>query len=316
MKNKTLLYGGMVCMQAFVYGLGNAVTKIAYESITPFWGMVFRFGLAFLLFMLLFGKKIVKELREAPLRTWLPSSLCVGTAYISCNISLDMTTATNVGFLISLSILFVPFIERIVLKRKYLMRYVPAQLMVILGLYLLCCNGGNFSFGWGEALGLLSSVAMAGSLVFGEKGLQNMDVMTISTMQIGVTFVASLAGALFFEPGFHAADVALSAWMVLLYLSVISTCLAFWLQNKALTGITSTQVSVILCSEPIFTAALSWMILGEELSVIGFLGTVIIVCCIIAETWVISTVGGGAGTPDNVNDIEKAEDEIYAEEAV
>ncbi len=36
MKNKTLLYGGMVAMQALIYGMGNAVTKIAYESITPF----------------------------------------------------------------------------------------------------------------------------------------------------------------------------------------------------------------------------------------------------------------------------------------
>lgn len=277
-------------MQGLIYGLGNAVTKVAYESITPFWGMVFRFGLAFLVFMIFFGKAILQQLKETPLMTWLPSSLCVGATYIACNVALDITTATNVGFLISLSVIFVPFMEVFILKRKYRMRYLPAQLMVILGLYFLCCNGGSFSFGWGEALALFSSVAMAGSLVFGEKGLQDMDVMTISTMQVGIAFVGSLIGAVVLEPDFSVMDVEPSAWVVLLYLSIVSTCLAFWLQNKALTGITSTQVSVILCSEPVFTAAISWVLLGEILSGIGFLGTIIIVGCIIAETMVIASV--------------------------
>lgn len=311
----------MVGMQALIYGLGNATTKIAYESITPFWGMVFRFGLAFLVFMLFFGKGIVKQLKEVPIMTWLPSSLCVGIAYIACNVALDMTTATNVGFLISLSILFVPFIEIVVMKRKYRLKYLPAQLMVILGLYFLCCNGGSFSFGWGEALGLLSSVAMAGSLVFGEKGLQNMDVMTISTTQVGITFVSAFVGALILEPDFNVVSVQPSAWIVLLYLAVISTCLAFWLQNKALTGITSTQVSVILCSEPIFTAAISWVILGEILSGIGFLGTVIIIGCIIAETWVISTGSTQPLAKETVGDLSEEEYEqlrpsVLDEEAV
>lgn len=292
MKNKTLIYGSMVALQALIYGMGNAVTKIAYESITPFWSMVLRFGLAFVVFLIFFGKGIFKQLKDVSLMTWLPSSLCVAATFITCNVALDMTTATNVGFFISLSVLFVPLMETIILKRKFRLKYLPAQFMVIVGLYFLCCNGGSFSIGWGEALALLSSVAMAGSLVFGEKGLQDMNAMTISTMQVGITFGASLIGALVLEPNFHMTSVEPSAWMVLFYLAVISTCLAFWLQNKALTGITSTQVSVILCSEPVFTAAISWVILGEILSGIGLLGTVIIVGCIVAETWVISTVNG------------------------
>lgn len=287
-KNKTMIYGGMVALQSIVYALGNAMTKIAYESITPFWGMVFRFALAFALFMLLFGKNIVAELKAAPLGTWLPSSLCVSITYILCNLSLAMTTATNAGFLISLSILFVPFFEAAILHRPYKPKYLPAQVLVIAGLYLLCSNGGSFSFGFGELLGLLSSITMAGSLVFGEKGLQNMNVMTISTAQIGLTVIFSLLGALILEPDFQITAVQPNAWLVLLYLAVASTCLAFWLQNKALTVLPSTQVSLILCSEPVFTAICSWILLGEVLSKIGFAGTVIIIGCIFAETYILS----------------------------
>lgn len=287
-KNKTMLYGSMVAMQAVIYALGNAITKIAYESITPFWGMFFRFALAFALFMILFGKNIILELKVSSLMTWLPSSLCVSATYIFCNLSLAMTTATNAGFLISLSILFVPFFEAVIMNRKYKLKYLPAQALVIVGLYLLCSNGGSFSFGPGELLGLLSSVAMAGALVFGEKGLENMNVMTISTAQIGLTVILSLVGAVILEPNFQITAVQPSAWMILLYLSIASTCLAFWLQNKALTALPSTQVSLILCSEPVFTAACSWLLLGEVLSSIGFAGTVIIIGCIFAETYMLS----------------------------
>lgn len=288
MSSKTLIYGSMIAAQAFIYGLGNAITKIAYESITPFWSMAFRFGLATLVFLIFFGKNIAAALKNTPLMTWLPSSLCVSAVYITCNVALDMTTATNVGFLISLSILFVPFTEMAVLHRKYRLKYLPAQIMVLLGLYLLCCNGGSFAFGFGEALALFASLATAGSLVFGEKGLEKMDVISICTAQTGLTFIVALAGAFILEPEFQPAQVEISAWLVVLYLAVPCTCLAFWLQNKALTGISSTQVSIILCSEPIFTAAISWVLLGEVLSGIGFVGTVIIVGCIIAETYALS----------------------------
>lgn len=283
------IYMGMVVLQAFIFGVGNALTKVAYESISPFWSMFFRFGLALALFLLFFGKGVFAELRKAPPSVWLPSSICVSATYILCNLALDRTTATNVGFLMSLSILFVPFFEAVVMKRAYRAKYAPAQLLVILGLYLLCSNGGDFTFGIGELFGLLSSAAMAGALVYGEKGLQNMDVMAISTIQIGLTVLLSLAGALLMEPGFRVETVEPEAWLVLLYLSIGSTCGAFWLQNKALTALSSTQVSLILCSEPVFTAIVSFMLLAEALSGAGLAGTGIIIGCIVAETYILSS---------------------------
>lgn len=283
------IYIGMVVLQAFIFGVGNALTKVAYESISPFWGMFFRFGLALALFLLFFGKSVFAELRKVSPSVWLPSSICVSATYILCNLALDRTTATNVGFLMSLSILFVPFFEAVVMKRAYRAKYAPAQLLVILGLYLLCSNGGDFTFGIGELFGLLSSAAMAGALVYGEKGLQNMDVMANSTIQIGLTVLLSLAGALLMEPEFRVEAVEPEAWLVLLFLSIGSTCGAFWLQNKALTVLSSAQVSLILCSEPVFTAIVSFVLLAEALNGAGLAGTGIIIGCIVAETYILSS---------------------------
>ena len=70
----------------------------------------------------------------------------MASAYISCNLALEGTTATNVGFIMSLSVIFAPLLSIIVLQRPYKISHLPIQLLVILGMYLLCSNGGTFLY--------------------------------------------------------------------------------------------------------------------------------------------------------------------------
>lgn len=261
------------------------MTKLAYDSIAPFWCLAFRFGLALLVFVLFFARRIVSELRQAKLSDWLPAALCMAVSYVSCNVALALTSVTNVGFLIALPVVFTPIIASLVLKRPYRLASVPFQVLAVAGLYLLCCNGGSFAFGWGEVLALVAAASLAGALVFGERGLERLDVVTVSATQIGATFVLSLAGALAFEPMIDIAAVQPVAWGVVVFLALLSTCLTFALQNAALTRLSSTTVSMLLCGEPLFTAAFSWIVLGEVLSGIGFAGAALLVACVLAQTY-------------------------------
>lgn len=278
-------YAGFVVVQTAIFGFGSAVTKLAYDSITPFWCLAVRFGLALLVFALFFGRRIVADLRRAKLSDWLLAALCMAVSYISCNVALALTSVTNVGFLAALPIVFTPIIAFFVLKRSYRFVHLPFQALVVVGLYLLCCNGGGFVFGWGELFSLAGAASLAGALVFGERGLKRLDVVTVSAVQIGVTFALSLAGALAFEPMIDVAAVQPAAWGVVAFLALLSTCLTFALQNAALTRLSSTAVSMLLCGEPLFTAIFSWIILGEALTGVGFAGAALIVTCVLAETY-------------------------------
>lgn len=65
-----------------------------------------------------------------------------------------------------LSVVFAPFIAQVVRHVRYPRAMIPFQVAVAGGLYLLCCNGGPFSFGAGVIL-----VAVVGAtLVEGRDG--------------------------------------------------------------------------------------------------------------------------------------------------
>ena len=69
-----------VLIEVVIFGSGSAVTKFAYDSITPLWCLAARFGLATAVFALFFGRRIVARLRNVKVRLWLPQALCLGCA--------------------------------------------------------------------------------------------------------------------------------------------------------------------------------------------------------------------------------------------
>ena len=277
-----------VLLQTAIFGLGSALTKAAYSSLSPWWFLALRFGIAALVFGMMFGRRIVASLRVACVRDWLPAALCMACAYVSCNIALDLTTATNVGFLSALAVMFAPALALVVLRRPYRLVHVPFQGAVVLGLFLLCSAGGALAFGWGEALALLCSVACAGALVFSERGVSRIDVSALAFTQIAATFLVSLAGAFAFEGSFDAASVSPDAWAIVVFMALLGTCLVFAIQNASLKRLPSAAVSMLLVTEPVFTAAFSWMLLGEVLSSAGFAGALVVVACVLGETVVDS----------------------------
>lgn len=280
-KIKPIIFILMIILQSVIYGIGNPITKIAYESITPFWCLAFRFVLAFFLLAVITGRKAITELRTVHLFDWLPGALCMAGAYITCNIALNMAAATTVGFLMSLPVLFVPIFAKLVLQRSFCRAFLPAQLAATAGLYFLCSNGGSFSFGCGEMLGIIVAVFVAGALVWTEKSLLSLSALTISFAQIAITAVISIAGALIFKRGTNLSAIQPTAWWVIVYLSVLCSCLSYFFQNTALAHIPSSLVSLTQCTEPIFTAIASFLLLGERLSGFGWLGAAMLIACIV-----------------------------------
>lgn len=274
-----------ILLQSVIYGIGNPLTKVAYESITPLWLLAVRYGMALVLLALLFGRRIVVCLRRTDWRLWLPSGFCCAGAFVAINIALSLTEATSVGFLMSLSVLFAPILSAVYLRRPYDRRSLPIQLVLVVGLFLLCCNGGAFSFGAGEALSLFAALCLAGILVFGERAMTEMDAVSFTAPQMAITFVVSLVGALLFEPTTGLTGSQPEAWLVAVYLAVVCSVGGNLLQNSAVLHLSASTVSMLQCTQPILTAAASFFMLGEVLSGLGFVGAVVIVAGLLLDGW-------------------------------
>lgn len=283
MKSQRTIYISFIFMQSILYGIGNPVTKIAFNSVSVYWCLTFRFVLAFLFFALFFGKRIFKELRAARLKDYLPASLCMAAAYISVNLALQWAPATTVGFLMSLPVVFAPVLARIVLKTPYEWKHIPIQTAVVAGLYLLCFGKDGFMFGKGEIFALITAISVAGALVYGEKSLTGLSAAAVSASQSGITAIISLVLALTQEQ-LHLSQIRPEAWAVIIYLSLGCTCAAYLLQNTAVAKLSSQMVSMIQTSQPVATAACSFLILGEVLTVKGYIGAAVILVCIIVES--------------------------------
>lgn len=276
-----LKYVSFVLLQSVVYGFGNPLTKIAYESITPFWLLTFRFSIALFIFLTFFGKSIITQLKTVKPSQYLPASLCMAVAYITCNLALKWTSATNVGFLMSLPVIFAPLFVVFILHKKYDYRYLPLQLIVVVGLYLLCSNGGRFTFNMGDVFALGTALALSGALVFGEKSLESIDAIAISSAQAGITAAISFICALIFDDFGVVPNITPAAWMIVVYLAVACTCAAYVLQNTALAHLSSATVSMLQCTQPVLTAVCAFILLGETLSLTGIMGASIIIGAIL-----------------------------------
>ena len=164
-----------IFLQSVLYGLGDPISKSAYEVLPVYSLLTARYGIALAFLLLVFGRRIWRGLKVCSPRDWLLPSLCMGGAYVANNIALELTAATSVAFLRSLSTMMTPLLALAFYRRKFGKKHIPVQLLVLVGLYLLCGLGGLSGFGLGEVFSLLSALLLAGALIFGEHALDRVD---------------------------------------------------------------------------------------------------------------------------------------------
>ena len=273
-----------ILLQSTLYGFGDPISKAAYETVPLYSLLSARYTIAFLFLMAIFGKRVVRGLKACSVKDWLLPSLCIAGGYIATNIAIVFTTATATAFLRSLSTVMTPLLALVVFRKKFNWKHIPVLAMVILGLYLLCGRGGLTGFGIGEIFGLLSALLLAGSLVFGEKALDKVDPVALTTVQTAMSVVLTTLCAFVLEGGVHLETAGTVEWLIIVYLAILCTVAGYLLQNAALRSISSRMVALIQCTGPVMTAFFSFLILGERLNLAGLMGAGILLACVVAET--------------------------------
>jgi len=273
----------LILLQSVLYSIGDPISKTAYRAMPVYSLLSVRYSLGVVIMLLIAGRRIIRGLRECSLWDILPACLCTACAYLLSNVALNAGTVTNVAFLRSLSTVIAPILGLLLFRTPYHRKHIPVQVMVVVGMYLLC-GARQLSLGLGEICALLSATVTAFSLVFSRSALRRVDPIALAAAQTVAPALAAILCALLFDGGIQIGMATPRIWLSILYLAAVCTVGGIWLQNFALKKISVRTLALLQCTCPVMSAAISSVVLDEHLTFTGVLGCAIILGCVVAET--------------------------------
>jgi len=265
-------------------------TRVAIHSFQPMTLITLRLILAsLLLFVVLKSTGRFQKLRRKDVKWFLslaffePFIYYVGETY-----GLTMVESTLAAVIVSTIPLFAPVVAFIVLRERISWSNIVGIVISLIGVFFVIYEptGGLKANPQGVALlflAVFAAICYATVLRKVPDYYNNMSVI----------FYQSLLGLLFFIPTFlvtdyptiHTLKVSGESLIALFMLSVFASVIAFVLFAGAVRKVGVTRTNVFVNLIPVFTAILSWIILGEILTQSKWMGILIVVIGLFVSQW-------------------------------
>lgn len=275
--NKQLQANFLIVLVALFWGSTYFLTKMAVEELEPFNLTALRFGTAFIITALFFFKRI----RNAD-RTVIKYSIILGVlaviAVLSMTFGVQYTTASNAGFLISLSVVMIPLISVVVLKKRIKAKLLLSVILATIGIVCLTLNE-QLTINKGDILCILCATSFAVQMLIMERIPKSADSVAIGALQLGITAMVNFILSFFLENFTVPSD--LKVWGVIVILGVFCTAFCYIIQIYALKNTSAIQAGIILSLEPVFSVIFAYIFLGELLSKQGYIGAILLFISVI-----------------------------------
>ena len=292
MSKKTKILGPILLVSAaMIWGLSFVAQKQGMEFVEGFTfnGIRCLIGGIVLLPIILFRSlknpvKLPPAEKKASRKESLKGILIVGGMLcIGSNLqqfAFGYIEPGKVGFITALYMLLVPLISFILYKKKQPFTTWVGVILGVGGLYMICMGGSSsFSLGKGELLALLCSIAFALHIIVIDKYASTIDCIVLSCGQYMVTGVISCILMFIFEKP----DIGniMHAAVPILYAGIMSCSCAFTFQIIGQKYTEPTLASMLLCLESVFSVIFSFLILGERMTTVEYIGCAVMFTAII-----------------------------------
>jgi len=270
----------MMLVVTICWGSSYLFTKIGLDSLGVYNLIFLRFGIAFILAALIFHKRILK----ADFKT-IKYSFMLGSilffAFVFLNTGIQSTSVSNTGFLVSLSVVFVPIISAFFLKQKVEKRLIIGVFFALVGIGLLTLNS-QLQLSLGDILCIICALFYSVHIIVTGKVTKNVDSISLGVWQLGFCGAWGLLFTLLFETPQLPQNT--NVWSSILALSILCSALGFIVQTIAQQYTTATHAGLIFSLEPIFAAGFAFVFIGETLSIRGYIGaSIVLLGILIAE---------------------------------
>ena len=174
---------------------------------------------------------------------------------------LRFTSTTKSGFITGLYVIFTPMAAAFAgdrLKGSHAL----GALIALAGLSLLVYQPGLGFGGWnrGDTETLLNAILVGVHIVATSRFSRRSSGWVLAFVQVGFTAAVMTAAAAFRPGGLRGAGPALhhaGVWAGLIYLGLLATTVALWVQSTMQAKVTATEAAILFSLEPVFAALLA-----------------------------------------------------------
>jgi drug/metabolite transporter (DMT)-like permease len=251
--------------------------------------LTFRFSIATIIFLpFVFGR--LKKLDKESVRRGLILGFLYFGGFASQTLGLNYTSATKSAFITGTFVIFTPIFQIIIEKKLPTKGNIIGIFLVAGGLIFLSSRGTHFldvihelgtNFNLGDYLTFVCAVFYSLYIVYLDIVSKKIDTLSLVFMQIAVTAVGAIAGAMIFKAsGIEAVKFILNKDVIfaVIYTSILATILTTTLQTKFQKYTTPAKAGIIFSFEPIFASVVAFFLLSEKISNFGLIGCVFIFC--------------------------------------
>ncbi|CAM3254851.1 DMT family transporter [Brevibacillus invocatus] len=258
------------------WGSSYLFMQMGLTDLQTFNFIALRFLLAFVLAGLFFRRRILRTHRKTLGKTFVLGTLLFGV-FVTITTGLKTTTASQAGFLVSLTVIFVPFLSML-LRQIPPPRVFLGAFLALIGIGLLTLNS-QLEISRGDLLCILGAVFYAIHIIVTGRWANQSDPLQLGVYQLGFTGLLGLLFSLALET--PRLPVTPEAWFAVLMLGIFCSAVGFVVQTVAQQYTTPTHTALIFSMEPVLAVAIAFLVTGEMLSLRGYVGAALVLFSIL-----------------------------------
>ena len=270
-------------LAAMFWGISYPLTKFV-EDVPTFYIISLRFILAAALLAVCFFRHF-RNYNFDTLKNAFILSFLLTAMYIFNIVGVKYTTSVKASFFTTLSFLVCPVINLILYKMKIQKFIGISALICLAGTCMLCYTPdmGRLVINFGDILCGFASIAGAINIIYMEKmsHRDNIDntlftIFLMAFIALWGTVIALARG----EFSYHS-QVTSSQMIAIILMGLFSSAGAFILQIRCEKHVPSNRVGIIFSLEPASGCILSVLLIHETMSLIGWMGALVIMISIL-----------------------------------
>jgi len=267
---------------ALIWGTGFIASQMAIDSGMSYGLiMLIRFAIATGIIGFVFRKHLTGFTHTEIKHGIIAGVILFGAFYIQ-TVGLSFTTPSNNAFFTATNVMMVPFLAWFVLKKKPEAKSFICAVLCFIGMAVLSIsNGDGFRVNPGDALTLLAAVFFAGHIVALTVSNEKVDYRKLAFLQVAVTAILSLIVFLTIDIRSFTTDTLVRGLPSVIYLGVLSSCIAFFIKTWALKYTAPAKASLIISTEAVFGSIFSIMLGFEMLTFALIIGGALILFSVI-----------------------------------